>query len=53
VRQGFSERYAIEDGRGRRYPLVPLAWKLADTIVRTLVLIAILYGIAGLWWLAQ
>ena len=44
-----EDRRALVDARGRVYPFRELAVKMADTIVRTLLLVAALYGVAGLW----
>ena len=44
-----EDRRALVDARGRVYPFRLLAVKLADTLVRTLVVVAILYAVAGAW----
>jgi hypothetical protein len=49
VRSITEDRRAFVDARGRVYPFRAVAAKLADTIVRTLVVVGILYAIAGIW----
>jgi hypothetical protein len=44
-----EDRRAFVDARGRVYPFREVAVKLADTIVRTLVVVGLLYLIAGVW----
>jgi hypothetical protein len=44
-----EDRRALVDARGRVYPFRELAVKLADTLVRTLLLVAALYAVAGVW----
>ncbi|WP_217913193.1 hypothetical protein [Miltoncostaea marina] len=39
----------IVDGRGRRYPPRPLAWRIAETVVRSLAVVGVLY-LVGLGW---
>lgn len=46
-------RRGLVDGRGRAYPLRALAARLADTIVRTLLVVAALYVVAGAWELLR
>ena len=47
---GMSEdRRAFVDARGRVYPFRDVALKLLDTLVRTLIVVGILYLIAGAW----
>jgi hypothetical protein len=48
-----EDRRGLVDARGRVYPFRTLAVKLADTIVKTLLLVAILYGVAGVWELVH
>ncbi|MGD9697107.1 MAG: hypothetical protein AB7V42_15770 [Thermoleophilia bacterium] len=42
-------RIDLRDAAGTRYAPRALLVKLADTIARTLVVVGILYAIAGLW----
>jgi hypothetical protein len=49
LRRRMEEALTIEDGAGTRYPPRKVAWKLADTIVRSLLLVGVLYAI-GLTW---
>jgi hypothetical protein len=49
VRTMTEDRRALIDARGRVYPFRELAVKMADTIVRTLVVVAALYAVAGVW----
>ena len=44
-----EDRRAFVDARGRVYPFREVAVKLADTLVRTLVVVGLLYLIAGVW----
>ena len=44
-----EDRRALVDARGRVYPVRELAVKLADTLVRTLFVVAALYAVAGVW----
>jgi hypothetical protein len=44
-----EDRRAFIDARGRVYPFRTVAAKLLDTLVRTLVVVGVLYLIAGLW----
>ena len=44
-----EDRRAFVDARGRVYPFREVVVKLADTIVRTLVVVGLLYLIAGVW----
>ena len=44
-----EDRRAFVDARGRVYPFREVAVTLADTIVRTLVVVGLLYLIAGVW----
>ncbi|MGE0028809.1 MAG: hypothetical protein AB7O78_06220 [Thermoleophilia bacterium] len=47
---GISEdRRAFVDARGRVYPFREVGAKMLDTLVKTLVVVGILYLIAGLW----
>ena len=48
-----EDRRALVDARGRVYPFRVLAVKLADTLVKTLLVVAILYGVAGVWALVH
>jgi hypothetical protein len=48
-----EDRRALIDARGRVYPFREIARKLADTIVRTLIVVAMLYAIAGIWELVH
>jgi hypothetical protein len=44
-----EDRRAFVDARGKVYPFRTVAEKLADTLVSTLVVVGMLYLIAGLW----
>ena len=44
-----EDRRAFVDARGRVYPFREVGAKLLDTLVKTLVVVGILYLIAGLW----
>lgn len=45
----MPRRIELRDAAGTRYEPRALAVKLADTILRTLVVLGLLYAIAGLW----
>ena len=48
--KGLSEdRRALVDAMGKHYPFRPLMWKLLDTIVRTIGVVALLYLVALAW----
>jgi hypothetical protein len=49
LRRTIEEELTLEDATGRRYPPREVAWKLADTIVRTLLLVGILYAVGFTW----
>jgi hypothetical protein len=49
MRRITEEDLTLEDAAGTRYPPRKVAWKLADTIVRSLLLVGVLYLI-GLTW---
>ena len=49
MRRLTEEDLTIVDGRGRRHPPRPLAWKIAETVVRSLAVVGVLYLI-GLGW---
>ncbi len=51
MRTMTEDRRGLMDARGRVYPFDVLAVKLADTIVRTLLVVALLYGVAAVWGL--
>ena len=44
-----EDRRAFVDARGKVYPFRTVALKLADTIVRTLLVVAMLYAVSGVW----
>jgi hypothetical protein len=44
-----EDRRAFIDARGRVYPFREVGAKLLETLVKTLVVVGILYLIAGLW----
>ena len=48
-----EDRRAFVDARGRVYPFREVAVKLLDTLVRTLVVVGMLYLIAGVWELVH
>ena len=48
-----EDRRALVDARGRVYPFRVLAVKMADTLLRTLLVVAILYAVAGVWELVH
>jgi hypothetical protein len=50
VRRITKEDLTIVDETGERYPPKRVIKGLVNTILLTLVLIAILYGIALVWW---
>ena len=49
MRTMTDDRRALIDARGRVYPFRVIGLKLADTIVRTLVVVGLLYAVAGVW----
>lgn len=48
-----EDRRALVDARGRVYPFRDLGLKLVDTILRTLVVVGMLYAVAGVWELVH
>lgn len=53
MRTMTEDRRALVDARGRVYPFRELGLKLAETILRTLVVVGLLYAVAGVWALVH
>ena len=53
MRRITEEDLTLSDATGRRYPPRAVAVKLADTIIRTLLVVGVLYAIGAIWQLVH
>lgn len=49
MRRVTEDDLTLRDAMGKRYPPRPLAIKLADTVVRSAALVAVLFAIGLIW----
>lgn len=49
MRRTAEDALTITDARGRRHPPRPLAWKVAETVARSIAVVGVLAVIGVLW----